>query len=154
MDFRREDVSITGLTEMQQTCIRDQAKADAKEMWETLQPLRSSPSGSFADRPGLPTYEELSKDREEATYSPGLLGSVMKRQNRDSRLDRMKAHSRRISATLSRPLGFNCVEHEDSRHELKGLMCDEVLYVNAAKLSAESFSIAGSEEEREARVKI
>lgn len=151
MNFRREDVSITGLTEMQQTTIRDKAKADAREVWQTLQPLRSSPSGTFADRPGPPPYEEFS---EKHPYGPGILGSVGRRQNRESRLDRVKAHSRKISASLVRPRAFSGLDRDDSRHELKGLMCDEVLYVNAAKSSTESLSVSGSEEERDARTKI
>lgn len=136
---------------MQQNCIRDQAKADAKEIWETLQPLRSSPSGSFAERPESPAHEDQTSSSSSSIHGPGLLGSVAKRRNRDSRLDRMKAHSRRVSASLSKP--FTCMEHDDSRHELKGLMCDEVLYVNAAKVSTESFSVVGSEEEKDARLK-
>ncbi|QIW98815.1 hypothetical protein AMS68_004333 [Peltaster fructicola] len=156
-DFRREDVSIPGLTEMQQTFIREVAKEDAKHMYEGLQPLRSSPSSTFTDRP-LPPYEEYASAKPTSSpRSPALSvgGGDIRRTSRESRLDRVRAHSRKISDALTKPLGplgFNLIDHEDSSPELNPLMGYDIFNtLSPAKLSSESFSVAGSEEEKMAR---
>lgn len=131
---------------MQQTYIREVAKEDAKQMYEGLQPLRSSPSSTFTDRPTLPPYEEVTSA---CPRSPALSVGSGRRAGRETRLDRVRAHSRKISDCLTKPLGFNLLEHEDSLHETKALM-DYNAYVSLspAKLSSESFSAASSEGEK------
>lgn len=75
-----------------------------------------------------------------------------RKTNRESRLDRVKAHSRKISDALTKPLSFQFIEHDDSKHELRALMGENgYVSVSPAKGSTESFSVAGSEEEKYAR---
>ena len=111
-------------------------------MWSHLQPLRSSPSSQFASPTNpaiiLPSYEDFTTPR--SAPSP------------TSRLDRVRAHSRKISNSLTKPLGYHAVEgREDSKYEMRALMDPSRTRVaSAGKMSGESFSVAGSEAEAEA----
>jgi hypothetical protein len=49
---------MPGLSPEQQQEIREKARADAEKMWKGLQPLASSPSTQFAERP-LPNFEQF-----------------------------------------------------------------------------------------------
>ncbi|EME78394.1 uncharacterized protein MYCFIDRAFT_216631 [Pseudocercospora fijiensis CIRAD86] len=64
-NFRREEMDIPGLTEEQSKMYREKQRRDAERMWNHLQPLRSSPSGTFAERPAdnYPTYEAFTQPR-------------------------------------------------------------------------------------------
>lgn len=102
-------------------------------MFAHLQPLASSPSGSFATRPpNFPTEQAFTTPR--AAPVP-------------SRLDRVKAHSRKISDSFKKPLGYTHVSDGGSPHEMRSLMDpSHVQVVNPGKLSGESLSIAGSDD--------
>ncbi|KXT00496.1 hypothetical protein AC578_4083 [Pseudocercospora eumusae] len=126
-DFRREEMDIPGLTEEQSKMYREKQRRDAERMWNHLQPLRSSPSGTFAERPetAYPTYEAFTQPRAAPkprrsplhvdTASPTHIGQAQStspstansradsafhqpQARANPRLtDRVKAHSRRIS---------------------------------------------------------
>ncbi|KAI5362900.1 hypothetical protein Slin15195_G102810 [Septoria linicola] len=73
-DFRRQDVNIAGLTEEEAAEIREKSRRDAQRMFHNLQPLQSSPSGNFAERPphamnAIPSYEQFTQPR--AAPTPG-----------------------------------------------------------------------------------
>lgn len=82
-------------------------------MYAHLQPLRSSPSTTFAERPNgtSVSYEDFTTPR----AAP----------QRESVVDRMRAHSRKISSSLTmKPVGYQSVQQpgEGSEHEMKGLV--------------------------------
>ena len=57
---------------------------------------------------------------------------------------------RKISGALSKPLGYQSVSHEGSPYEMRSLMDTSRVHVMApGKLSGDSFSIGGSEEDRD-----
>lgn len=74
--------------------VREKAAEDAKRVWQNLQPLHSSPSGTFAERPAtstmMPTYEQFTQPR--PAPSPTTPG----------RLDRVRAHARNFSDTFTK----------------------------------------------------
>ncbi|GAB1735921.1 hypothetical protein NU219Hw_g5255t1 [Hortaea werneckii] len=123
-NFRREDISIAGLDPEHQAWIREKAKADAQKMWAHLQPLHSSPSSHFADpnnKTSLPSYEDFTQPRpapppttantaaagtrtslhsqrrvSAASSSPGAATAAL--------VDKIKAHTRKISGSLGNSL--------------------------------------------------
>lgn len=134
-------------------------------MFENLQPLRSSPSGHFADREHhpttatkLPTYEQFTTPR---PPSPNPNTSTPpSTYHYTSPLDRVRAHTRKISNSLgvTKPLGYQSVAGGGSPYEMRSLMDPSVgsrtQMVGAeggspGKMSGESYSVAGSEEERD-----
>ena len=151
---------MPGLSPTQQAEIREKARADAARMWDNLQPLASSPSTQFAQRP-LPTYEQFvtpraapvpASKKDEASASPpppeGRRGS-------HGWGDSIRAHSRKISDALSKPLGYEKVgrgSREASPYEMRALMDPSRTVVGGAaqvegKMSADSFSVDGSDGE-------
>jgi hypothetical protein len=148
---------MPGLSPTQQAEIREKARADAARMWQNLQPLASSPSTQFAERP-LPTYEQFVTPRpapavpvskDETSPSPeGRRGS-------HNWGDSIRAHSRKISDALSKPLGYEKVgrtSREGSPYEMRALMDPSRTVVGGAaqvegKMSADSFSVDGSDGE-------
>ncbi|KAI7542905.1 hypothetical protein KC331_g7694 [Hortaea werneckii] len=123
-NFRREDISIAGLDPEHQAWIREKAKSDAQKMWAHLQPLHSSPSSHFADpnnKTSLPSYEDFTQPRpappptttttaaagtrtslhsqrrvSAASSSPGTATAAL--------VDKIKAHTRKISGSLGNSL--------------------------------------------------
>ncbi|KAK6432620.1 hypothetical protein LTR95_011213 [Oleoguttula sp. CCFEE 5521] len=134
-NFRREDISIPGLTPEQQSFIRAKAKADAERMYMHLQALQSSPSTTFAERPGpslKPTFEQFTTPR--SAPSPGLQhastfsGLAGTRESQGERRgsfggigERVRAHGRKISEVVGsgKPAGYQGL---GSGVEMKGLM--------------------------------
>ena len=152
-DPRKLTVSI------RQRFIREKAISDAGRVWEHLQPLRSSPSGHFADpsdnnnnnTTALPTYEQFTTPRS-AVPSPGhSSNTAAAAAAASSPLDRLKAHSRKITNSLTKPLGYQSVGSKDgSPYEMRALMdVSRVQVVSPGKLSGESYSFEGSEEDRD-----
>ncbi|EMC91700.1 hypothetical protein BAUCODRAFT_27969 [Baudoinia panamericana UAMH 10762] len=171
-DFRREDISFPGLDPEallqlhpidgppSQQWIREQARADAHRMYETLQPLRSSPSGQFATPPSsaratLPSYEQFVTPRTAPTQPARTVSG-----NRGSHaLDRVRAHARKISNSLNKPLGYQSVGGSAltggrNPYEMRALMDAgsrsqvDVGLGGSGKMSGESFSFRGSNEGR------
>nr|OQO22064.1 hypothetical protein B0A51_09812 [Rachicladosporium sp. CCFEE 5018] len=122
-NFRREDISIPGLTPEQQSFIRAKAKADAERMYMHLQPLQSSPSTTFAERPApslKPTFEQFTTPRaapslglQHASTFSGLAGSRdsaagERRGNFGGIGERVRAHGRKISEVIGsgKPAGY------------------------------------------------
>ncbi|KAM0692372.1 hypothetical protein Q7P36_008573 [Cladosporium allicinum] len=134
-NFRREDISMPGLSPEQQQEIREKARADAEKMWKGLQPLASSPSTQFAERP-LPTFEQFVTPRRAPVpgskedgvsnnntnnnnnNSPGVKQSptvtVDSETMNGQRIsgghnwsNSIRVHSRKISDALSKPLGYD-----------------------------------------------
>ncbi|RMY62912.1 hypothetical protein D0863_10796 [Hortaea werneckii] len=130
-NFRREDISIAGLDPEHQAWIREKAKADAQKMWAHLQPLHSSPSSHFADpnnKTSLPSYEDFTQPRPAppTTSSPATgagatttttttIRTSLHSQRRVSAsstpgtataglVDKLKAHTRKISGSLGNSL--------------------------------------------------
>ncbi|KAK1071866.1 hypothetical protein LTR74_002966 [Friedmanniomyces endolithicus] len=124
-NFRREEIKLPGLDPEQQRWIREKAIADAGRMYEHLSPLRSSPSGQFAADPRhrattatLPSYEAFTTPVSASAPNPAPNGSgapphlpatISSSGRRTSvgthALDRVRAHGRKISSSLSKPLG-------------------------------------------------
>lgn len=144
-DFRREDISMPGLSASQQASIREKARLDATRMWHSLQPLASSPSTQFASRP-LPTYEQFVTPRP-APASPALgdagTGTGTGRRGSHGWGGSIRAHSRKISDALSKPLGYEKVV--GGREGGGGLEMRGLMDVGVGKGSAESWSVAGSD---------
>lgn len=142
-----------------QRWIREKAIADAGRMWEHLQPLRSSPSGQFADPRNtatLPTYEEFTTPRSAPEPSP--TATTTRRPSVSSHaLDRVRAHARKVSNSLTKPLGgYQAVTGRNSKeggnpYEMRSLMAPSGTQVVGVvgKMSGESYSVAGSEEEKD-----
>jgi hypothetical protein len=171
-NFRREDISMPGLSPEQQQEIREKARADAARMWHNLQPLASSPSTQFAERP-LPTFEQFVTPRpapvpmSKEGLSPSLkqspavtataVGGEAGRRGSSghSWTGSIRAHSRKISDALSKPLGYEKVgrtSREGSPYDLRALMNPSRTVVGGAaqvegKMSADSFSVDGSDGE-------
>ncbi|KAK4544829.1 hypothetical protein LTR36_003733 [Oleoguttula mirabilis] len=134
-----------------------EAIADASKMWDHLQPLRSSPSGHFAvdpkDAATPPTYEQFTTPRSAPAPAPNTGRRSSGAQ--PSPLDRVRAHTRKISNSLTKPLGYQAVSRETGGdpYEMRALMDPSRTQVGSpllgGKLSGESFSVAGSEEDRE-----
>ncbi|KAK3677909.1 hypothetical protein LTR78_002004 [Recurvomyces mirabilis] len=149
IDFRREDISIPGLDPEQQRWIREKAITDAGRMWDHLQPLRSSPSGQFADPKNtatLPTYEEFTTPR--SAPSPTATSPTHTQSRRTSvssnALERVRAHARKVSNTLTKPLGgYQSVASKDSKesgspYEMRALMDpSRTQVVSPGKMSVE-----------------
>ncbi|KAK3073567.1 hypothetical protein LTR53_004719 [Teratosphaeriaceae sp. CCFEE 6253] len=160
-DFRREDIRLPGLDPEQQRWIREKAIADAGRMYEHLSPLRASPSGQFADRnhtATLPSYEDFTTPRSApapasapATVPVPPVFTARRTSVGSQALDRVRAHTRKISSSLGKPMGYQAVGKEHgSPYEMRSLMDPSQTHVvQAGKLSGESFSVAGSEEERD-----
>lgn len=76
-------------------------------MFAHLQPLASSPSGTFATRPGpFPTEEQFTTPR--AAPTPAINISTLSSTSTTARLDRaLRTHTRKISDSLKRELGFS-----------------------------------------------
>lgn len=150
-NFRREDISMPGLSPEQQQEIREKARADAEKMWKALQPLASSPSTQFAERP-LPTFEQfvtprrapvpgskeddVSNNNTNNNNSPGLKQSPTVTVDAETvngqRVsgghnwsNSIRVHSRKISDALSKPLGYDKGlrnSREGSPYEMRALM--------------------------------
>jgi len=127
-------------------------------MWDHLQPLRSSPSGQFVNRNDLPSYEDFITSRSTPTPAPtstatGRASMTSARRpsaSQPSPLDRIKAHSRKISNSLSKPLGYQSVgKAEGSPYEMRALMDPSRTQIPVGKMSGESYSVAGSEEDKD-----
>jgi len=135
-NFRREDISMPGLSPQQQQEIREKARADAEKMWKGLQPLASSPSTQFAERP-MPTLEQFVEPRKAPV--PGSREDVVNNRNNTNNINNIspgakqspnvtvdgetintqrhsgghnwsnsiRVHSRKISDALSKPLGYD-----------------------------------------------
>jgi hypothetical protein len=171
-NFRREDISMPGLSPEQQQEIREKACADAARMWHNLQPLASSPSTQFAERP-LPTFEQFVTPRpapvpiSKEGLSPSLkqspavtttaVGGEAGRRGSSGHnwTGSIRAHSRKISDALRKPLGYEKVgrtSREGSPYEMRALMDPSRTVVGGAaqvegKMSADSFSVDGSDGE-------
>jgi hypothetical protein len=173
-NFRREDISMPGLSPTQQQEIREKARADAERMWKNLQPLASSPSTQFAERP-LPTFEQFVTPRAApvpmskeglspslkspaiATATAAAVGGEAGRRGSSGHnwTGSIRAHSRKISDALSKPLGYEKVgrtSREGSPYEMRALMDPSRTVVGGAaqvdgKMSADSFSVDGSDGE-------
>lgn len=160
---------MPGLSPEVQQQIREKAKSDATRMWHSLQPLASSPSTQFAERPApqLPTLEQFVTPRpaprpvsKESRGSDGHhlsagggggggeLGSG--RRGSHNWGDSIRAHSRKISDALSKPLGgyekVGRSSREGSPYEMRALMDHSRTVVGSAaqveaKMSGESFSL-------------
>lgn len=158
---------MPGLSPEKQQEIREKARADAEKMWHNLQPLASSPSTQFAERP-MPTFEQFVTPRPapvpgpKATGSPALKqsptaihGESGGRRGSHNWGDSIRAHSRKISDALSKPLGYEKVgrtSREGSPYEMRALIDPSRTVVGGAaqidgKLSADSFSVDGSDGE-------
>lgn len=136
---------MPGLSASQQASIREKARLDATRMWHSLQPLASSPSTQFASRP-LPTYEQFVTPRPAPAW-PALgdagTGTGTGRRGSHGWGGSIRAHSRKISDALSKPLGYEKVvggREGGGGVEMRGLMDAGV-----GKGSAESWSVAGSD---------
>ncbi|KAI7005856.1 hypothetical protein D0869_05190 [Hortaea werneckii] len=131
-NFRREDISIAGLDPEHQAWIREKAKSDAQKMWAHLQPLHSSPSSHFADpnnKTSLPSYEDFTQPRPApppttttaanpatTAATAGTTRTSLHSQRRVSAassspgtataalVDKIKAHTRKISGSLGNSL--------------------------------------------------
>lgn len=151
---------MPGLSPEVQQQIREKAKSDATRMWHSLQPLASSPSAQFAERP-LPTLEQFVTPRpapvpasKDSKDPAGVEGG---RRGSHNWGDSIRAHSRKISDALSKPLGYEKVgrtsrEGSGSPYEMRALMDPSRTVVGGAaqvepKMSGESFSIDGSDGE-------
>ena len=108
---------MPGLSPTQQAEIREKARADAARMWQNLQPLASSPSTQFTERP-LPTFEQFVTPRaapkvpvvglslkEEGNGGSASPETAIGRRGSHNWGDSIRAHSRKISDALSKPLG-------------------------------------------------
>ncbi|KAK4899937.1 hypothetical protein LTR27_002698 [Elasticomyces elasticus] len=152
-NFRREDIKLPGLDPEQQRWIREKAIADAGRMYEHLSPLRSSPSGQFADPKNtatLPSYEEFTTPC--SAPAPAPTSSVRRTSVGSHALDRVRAHTRKISNSLTKPLGYQTVggKEHGSPYEMRSLMDpSRTQVISPGKMSGESYSVAGSEEERD-----
>ena len=126
-------------------------------MWKDLSPLRSSPSGHSADRDNMPSHDAFVTPRSAPSPlipTPYTIPAPTQtpRPLNASPLDRIKAHSRKISDSLSKPLGYQAVGPKEagSPYEMRSLMgAESVGAAVVGKNSGESFSIAGSEEDRD-----
>ncbi|KAK1068117.1 hypothetical protein LTR12_004294 [Friedmanniomyces endolithicus] len=177
-NFRREEIKLPGVDPEQQRWIREKAIADAGRMYEHLSPLRSSPSGQFAADPRhrtttatLPSYEAFTTPvpaappiPAPANLTPGgvtVVSSGVRRTSVGSHaLDRVRAHGRKISSSLSKPLGYQTLglgmggggaprgEH-GAPYEMRALIDEGPRSVlgSSGKTSGEAYSVAGSEEE-------
>ena len=153
---------MPGLSPTQQAEIREKARADAAKMWHNLQPLASSPSTQFTERP-LPTYEQFVTPRPAPVPTSKESGNSASpesgRRGSHNWGDSIRAHSRKISDALSKPLGGyekvgggGRVSREGSPYEMRALMDPSRTVVGGAaqvegKMSADSFSVDGSEGE-------
>ena len=170
---------MPGLSPEQQQVIREKARADAEKMWKGLQPLASSPSTQFAERP-LPTFEQfvtprrapvpgskeddVSGDKKGTNNSPGLKQSPtvtvdgettgnQRHSGGHNWSNSIRAHSRKISDALSKPLGYDKglrTSRDGSPYEMRALMDPSRTTVGGApqgKVSADSFSVDDSEGE-------
>ncbi|KAK0272568.1 hypothetical protein LTR91_006117 [Friedmanniomyces endolithicus] len=163
-NFRREEIKLPGLDPEQQRWIREKAIADAGRMYEHLSPLRSSPSGQFAADPRshrittatLPSYEQFTTPVPAAPPiptpgAPPTTSSVRRTSVGSHALDRVRAHGRKISSSLSKPLGgYQTLGVPRGEHgapyEMRALI-DEEGPPRRGKGSGEGYSVAGSEEE-------
>ncbi|KAK4494882.1 hypothetical protein PRZ48_014238 [Zasmidium cellare] len=98
-NFRREEIRIPGLDPEQERFVREKAQRDAEQLYAHLQPLNSSPSGNFAERPpssynaaNFPTFEQFTQPR--SAPSP-----------HSSKMDRVMAHGRKLSDNFKNSLG-------------------------------------------------
>lgn len=136
-------------------------------MWAHLQPLRSSPSGHFASPSSpttiIPTYEEFTTPRSASisTQTPpntaNTAHSPTSHRGSASWSDRVKRHSRKISNSLTKPLGYHAVSNEgevdlterrveESKYEMRALMeSSRSRPVSGGKMSSESYENSGSE---------
>jgi hypothetical protein len=143
---------MPGLSPEQQQEIREKARADAEKMWKGLQPLASSPSTQFAERP-LPNFEQFvtprrapvpgSKEDDVSNNntnnnnnSPGIKQSptvtvdaeTMNGQRNSGGhnwSNSIRVHSRKISDALSKPMGYDKGlrnSREGSPYEMRALM--------------------------------
>ncbi|KAK0786501.1 hypothetical protein LTR59_010707 [Friedmanniomyces endolithicus] len=170
-NFRREEIKLPGLDPEQQRWIREKAIADAGRMYEHLSPLRSSPSGQFAADPRhrattatLPSYEAFTtpvpappNPLPPTTASGGgtaVSAGVRRTSVGSHALDRVRAHGRKISSSLSKPLGgYQTLGLPRGEHgapyEMRALIDEGPRGVlgSSGKTSGEAYSVAGSEEE-------
>ncbi|TKA32584.1 hypothetical protein B0A54_15573 [Friedmanniomyces endolithicus] len=149
-------------------------------MYEHLSPLRSSPSGQFAADPRhrattatLPSYEAFTtpvpappNPLPPTTASGGgtaVSAGVRRTSVGSHALDRVRAHGRKISSSLSKPLGYQTLglgiggggggpprgEH-GAPYEMRALIDGDGprrMQSSPGKTSGEAYSVAGSEEE-------
>ena len=167
---------MPGLSPEQQQEIREKARADAEKMWKGLQPLASSPSTQFAERP-LPTFDQFVTPRRapvpgskegnisnNTSNSPGVKQSStvtadgetangQRNSGGHNWSNSIRVHSRKISDALSKPLGYDKGvrnSREGSPYEMRALMDPSRTAVAGApqgKTSADSFSVDDSEGE-------
>jgi hypothetical protein len=125
-------------------------------MWEHLQPLQSSLSSESSDGRNaaeLPTYEQFTTPR--STPPSGRNSTSARRPSIGSQaFDLVKAHTRKISNSLTKPPGYQPVKgraaREGSQYELRALMDpSRTQVVDGRGKSGESYSVAGSEEGRD-----
>jgi hypothetical protein len=143
---------MPGLSPEQQQEIREKARADAEKMWKGLQPLASSPSTQFAERP-LPNFEQFvtprrapvpgskeddvsNNNNNNNNNSPGIKQSptvtvdaeTMNGQRNSGGhnwSNSIRVHSRKISDALSKPMGWDKGlrnSREGSPYEMRALM--------------------------------
>ena len=152
--------------------------ADAGRMYDHLQPLRSSPSGEFASpragsdaRATLPSYEQFTTPRSAPSAlrsnAPPVLppisgigsrrlststGGGAGQQASPPLIDRVKAHTRKLSASLTKPIGYQAMGrgHDDDGQpfEMRALMEPSRTQSLEGKESGESSSFQGSEGDR------
>ena len=156
--------------------------ADAGRMYDHLQPLRSSPSGEFASprtgsdaRATLPSYKQFTTPRSAPSTlhsnAPPVLppingigdrrsssstGGAAGQQASPPLIDRVKAHTRKISASLTKPVGYQAMGrgHDDGGQpfEMRSLMDPSRTQSLEGTGSVESFSFQGSEGKRSGEV--
>ncbi|KAF2723935.1 hypothetical protein K431DRAFT_292230 [Polychaeton citri CBS 116435] len=147
-NFRREDISLPGLTEYQYSSIREKAITDAGRMYETLHPLRSNPNsannlftyGRPPNRsPSLPPYRDVSPSgRPQARSASALhLSSPTPRQGR---LDKIRKHSRKISDSLASSLSIAPCDDDRGKYKNCSNIDCEMRAMAPRKLSHESDS--------------
>ena len=150
--------------------------ADAGRMYDHLQPLRSSPSGEFASpratgqdvRATLPSYEQFTTPRSAPSplrnSGPPTLPPITGIGGRKTStsmaggapspplMDRVRAHTRKISASLTKPMGYQAMGrgHDEAGQpvEMRALMEPSRTLDLEGKGSGERFSFQESEGRR------
>jgi hypothetical protein len=141
---------MPGVSPEQQQEIREKARADAEKTWKGLQPLASSPSTQFAERP-LPTLEQFVPPRRAPVPGSKVDNVSNNNNNNNSPVPKqsptvnvdgetvngqrtsgghnwsnsIRVHSRKISDALSKPLGYDKGSRnsrEGSPYEMRALM--------------------------------
>lgn len=122
-------------------------------MWSNCQPLRSSPSCQFTSPTQTqPTCDDSTAARSNTTT---VLSALANCRNSGGGWDRVKAHSRKISNSLTKPSGYYhdnagaqaaFDSENDSRYEMRALMDSRnPSSVGDGKLSGERSSLEDNE---------